>query len=336
MSIKVSSLWLSIVTALLVSGCATNAPSPTEEQLAHGVKVAGFHANVPLSTEFSRPHQIANAFGIRVNDVDPEDKIMSASEQGAVHSFINTTVNDGILAGVGAAAISAVKTSASYVRTEYDEWDAILDPLHFETIYAAQASALDNATQRTATGLRKQGYEVVISGHQIENGTGDMGIWLENRLILINAEKGCPKPTSITEAGCGVTLRTLYYNAASREAPPAWLSDLQEAFIIRSLAVLPSGKTAGGQPFALSREDREAIGREAGDRYYFYGAYDSDHAAFVGEDGEISFCHLTPEKLQKKREQNQKNLAEQFVGRIEQKFQKNWEERGVWGVLFPK
>ena len=90
-------------------------------------------------------------------------------------------------------------------------------------------------------------------------------------------------------------------------------------------------KTAGGQPFALSREDREAIGREAGDRDYFYGAYDSNHAAFVGENGEISFCHLTPEKLQKKRELNQKK----FVDRIGQKYKKNWEERGVWGVFIP-
>ena len=335
MTIKISTIWLSIATLLFVSGCATNAPSPTEEQLAHGVKVAGFHANIPLSSNFSRPHQIANAFGIRVNDVDPEDKIMSASEQGAVHSFINASVNDGILAGVGAAAISAVKASTSYVRTEYDEWNAILDPSLFETIYAAQASALDNATKRTIAGLQKQGYQVVLSEHQIENGAGDMGKWLENRLALVNAEKGCPKPTSTAETGCGVTLRTLFYNAASREAPPAWLSNLKEAFIIRSLAVLSSGKTANGESFALSREDREAIGREAGDRYYFYGAYDNNHAAFVGDDGEISFCHLTPEKLQKKRELNQKNQAEQYVDRIGQKFQKNWEERGVWGVLFP-
>ena len=104
------------LSASLLAGCASN-PDYTPEQLAHGVKIQGFHANIPLKSEdFSRPHQIAHAFGIPVNDLAPESKnIMSASQQAAMNNFIRGTVEDGIVVGLGAAAVSTVKFGVSYV-----------------------------------------------------------------------------------------------------------------------------------------------------------------------------------------------------------------------------
>lgn len=325
------------ITASLLAGCASN-PDYTPEQFAHGVKVKGFHADIPLkSDEFSRPHQIARAFGIPVNDLAPEAKnIMSASQQGAMKSFINGTVNDGLAVGLGAAAISTISTSVAYVRTEFDEWDAILDPTGFATIYDAQVAVLDGAADRTAAALRKQGYEVILTARQADGGNGELGPWIENRLTLINAAKGCPKPANDADAACQVKLRTLYYNAASRETPPKWLSDLNEAFIIRGIGVLTEGETSEGKAFALSREDREAIGREAGDGYYFYGAYDSSHAGFVGENGKVAYCHLVPEKLKRYREQMSKSTVERVTNGVVDHYKKNWEERGIWGLLNPR
>lgn len=324
-------------SASLLAGCASN-PDYTPEQLAHGVKIRGFHANIPLkSDEYSRPHQIAHAFGIRVNDLAPEAKnIMSASQQGAMKSFINGTVNDGLAVGLGAAAISTISTSVAYVRTEFDEWDAILDPTGFATIYDAQAAVLDGAADRTAKALRKQGYEVRLTAQQADGGNGELGPWIENRLTLINTAKGCPKPANDADASCQVKLRTLYYNAASREAPPKWLSDLNEAFIIRGIGLLTEGETSEGKSFALSREDREAIGREAGDGYYFYGAYDSSHAGFVGENGKVAYCHLVADKLKCYREEMSKSTVERVTDGVIDHYQKNWEERGIWGILNPR
>lgn len=144
------------ISASLLAGCASN-PDYTPEQLAHGVKIQGFHANIPLKSEdFSRPHQIAHAFGIPVNDLAPESKnIMSASQQAAMNNFIRGTVEDGIVVGLGAAAVSTVKFGVSYVRAEFDEWNAILDPTSFATIYDAQATALDGAAARTAKAVTK-------------------------------------------------------------------------------------------------------------------------------------------------------------------------------------
>lgn len=325
------------LSASLLAGCASN-PDYTPEQLAHGVKIQGFHANIPLKSEdFSRPHQIAHAFGIPVNDLAPESKnIMSASQQAAMNNFIRGTVEDGIVVGLGAAAVSTVKFGVSYVRAEFDEWNAILDPTSFATIYDAQATALDGAAARTAKALQKQGYEVLLTSKQADAGNGELGKWIENRLTLINAAKGCPKPVNNADAAFQVKLRTLYYNAASREAPPKWLSDVNEAFIIRGIGVLTEGQTSKGNAFALSREDREAIGREAGDGYYFYGAYDSSHASFVGEDGEVAYCHLVPEKLKRYRDEMSKNTVERVVDGVADHYKKNWEERGIWGILMPR
>lgn len=336
MSQKPLALTLAI-SASLLAGCASN-PDYTPEQLAHGVKIQGFHANIPLkSDEFSRPHQIAHVFGIRVNDLAPEAKnIMSASQQGTIKSFINGTVNDGLAVGLGAAAVSTIKIGVSYVRAEFDEWDAILDPTGYATIYEAQASVLDSVADRTAKALRKQGYEVQLTTRQANGGNGELGKWIENRLTLINAAKGCPKPANDADAPCQVKLRTLCYNAASREAPPKWLSDLNEAFIIRGIGVLTEGETSEGKAFALSREDREAIGREAGDGYYFYGAYDSSHASFVGENGKVAYCHLVADKLKRHREEMSKSTVERVTDGVVDHYKKNWEKRGIWGLLNPR
>ena len=165
-----------------------------------------------------------------------------------MNNFIRGTVEDGIVVGLGAAAVSTVKFGVSYVRAEFDEWNAILDPTSFATIYDAQATALDGAAARTAKALQKQGYEVLLTSKQADAGNGELGKWIENRLMLINAAKGCPKPVNNADAACQVKLRTLYYNAASREAPPKWLSDLNEAFIIRGIGVLTEGQTSMPSP----------------------------------------------------------------------------------------
>ncbi|MDR3911083.1 MAG: hypothetical protein Q3X56_06195, partial [Sutterella sp.] len=76
--------------------------------------------------------------------------------------------------------------------------------------------------------------------------------------------------------------------------------------------------------------------REAGDGYYFYGAYDSSHASFVGEDGEGAYCHLVPEKLKRYRDEMSKNTVERVVDGVADHYKKNWEERGIWGILMPR
>ena len=99
---------------------------------------------------------------------------------------------------------------------------------------------------------------MLLTSKQADAGNGELGKWIENRLTLINAAKGCPKPANNADAACQVKLRTLYYNAASREAPPKWLSDVNEAFIIRGIGVLTEGQTCDCSPSDL-KSDRARL-----------------------------------------------------------------------------
>ena len=162
-------------------------------------------------------------------------------------------------------------------------------------------------------------------GSETEGGNGKP-VFVESSLTLINEARRSPKPASDDE-GCRLKLSTPAFTHSSREAPPAWLSDLKEVFIIRGMVMMPAGETADGSAFALSREDREAIGWEAGDGCYFYGAYDSSQAGFVGEDGKVEYCHLVPEKLARHREYMKKSVGERVVDTVSEKYQ---------SVLFPR
>lgn len=260
MTAKTLVLPIAVSISLLLAGCASK-PTHTPEQLAHGVKFEGLQADIPLDPGFSRPHQVAHVFGIPVKDLDPETKnIATIAERRGLNSFISGAVDNGLAGGLVAVAISSLDSSAKIFRTEVDEWNAIVDPSGYATIYEAESEVLKNVTERTTKGLRKQGYKVLSMGSE----------------------------------------------------------------------------TADGSAFALSREDREAIGREAGDGCYFYGAYDSSHAGFVGEDGKVEYCYLVPEKLARHREYMKKSVGERVVDTVSEKYQKNWEKCGVWGVLFPR
>lgn len=334
MTAKTLVLPIAVSISLLLAGCASK-PTHTPEQLAHGVKFEGLQADIPLDPGFSRPHQVAHVFGIPVKDLDPETKnIATIAERRGLNSFISGAVDNGLAGGLVAVAISSLDSSAKIFRTEVDEWNAIVDPSGYATIYEAESEVLKNVTERTTKGLRKQGYKVLSMGSETEGGNGKP-VFVESSLTLINEARGCPKPASDDE-GCRLKLSTPAFTHSSREAPPAWLSDLKEAFIIRGMVMMPAGETADGSAFALSREDREAIGREAGDGCYFYGAYDSSHAGFVGEDGKVEYCHLVPEKLARHREYMKKSVGERVVDTVSEKYQKNWEKCGVWGVLFPR
>jgi len=50
----------------------------------------------------------------------------------------------------------------------------------------------------------------------------------------------------------------------------------------------------------------------------------------------VEYCHLVPEKLARHREYMKKSVGERVVDTVSEKYQKNWEKRGVWGVLFPR
>lgn len=86
-------------------------------------------------------------------------------------------------------------------------------------------------------------------GSETEGGNGKP-VFVESSLTLINEARGCPKPDADDE-GCRLTLSTPVFTHSSREAPPAWLSDLKEAFIIRGMVMMPDGETVDGSAFAL-------------------------------------------------------------------------------------
>lgn len=65
-------------------------------------------------------------------------------------------------------------------------------------------------------------------GSETEGGNGKP-VFVESSLTLINEARGCPKPASDDE-GCRLKLSTPAFTHSSREAPPAWLSDLKEVF----------------------------------------------------------------------------------------------------------
>ena len=50
----------------------------------------------------------------------------------------------------------------------------------------------------------------------------------------------------------------------------------------------------------------------------------------------MEYCHLVSEKLARHREYMKKSVGERVVDTVSEKYQKNWEKRGVWGVLFPR
>ena len=54
-------------------------------------------------------------------------------------------------------AISSLDSSAKFFRTGVDDWNAIVDPSGYATIYDAESDVLKNVTERTTKGLRKQG-----------------------------------------------------------------------------------------------------------------------------------------------------------------------------------
>ena len=165
-------------------------------------------------------------------------------------------------------AISSLDSSAKFFRTEVDEWNAIVDPSGYATIYDAESDVLKNVTERTTKGLRKQGYEVLFAGSETEGGNGKP-VFVENSLTLLNEARGCPKPAADDE-GCRLTLGTTAFMQSSREAPPAWLSDLKEAFIIRGMVRMPAGETADGSAFALSLARRSRGHRAGGGRWLLF------------------------------------------------------------------
>lgn len=329
MKIRIPALILS-ASAIMLAGCSSS-PQYTEEQLAQGVRISGFHANISLEPKYSRARQIARSFGNPLNDVNPDKYILNSTQSAAIGGLIQGMVEAGPIGGLLMATVGSTVSALSINRAHYDEWNAILNPAEFSTIYEAQSKALDHVTQLTTQGLVKQGYKVIPVAHQQYNQEGSFGKWYDNILTIVNEEKGCSNPISNRDTNtCQVILRTLYYNAASREAPPSWLSNLEEAFIIRSLAVLPEGKTSNGQAFTLSREDRESIAREASENYYFVGAFDNSHAGFVGENGTVAYCHLPPEELAKARERDKKGVIE----RLSDNAKRNYEKHGLKSILW--
>ena len=329
MKIRVPTLIISALAIMLV-GCSSS-PKYTEEQLAKGVRISGFYANISLDPKYSRARQIARVFGNPLNDVDPDKYLLNSTQSAALGGLIQGVVEGGPVGGLFMATVGATVSALSINRAHYDEWNAILNPAEFSTVYEAQAKALDHATQLTTQGLVKQGYQVIPVAHQKYNQEGSFGKWYDNVLTVVNEDKGCSHPTSQSDTNtCQVILRTLYYNAASRETPPSWLSDLKEALIIRSLAVLPEGKTLNGEAFTLSREDRESIAREASENYYFVGAFDNSHAGFVGENGSVAYCHLPPDELAKARKKDKKGVIE----RLSDNAKRNYEKHGWKSILW--
>ena len=53
-------------------------------------------------------------------------------------------------------------------------------------------------------------------------------------------------------------------------------------------------------------------------------------------DGEVAYCHLVPEKLKRYRDEMSKNTVERVVDGVADHYKKNWEERGIWGILMPR
>ncbi len=157
MTAKTLVLPIAVSISLLLAGYASK-PTHTPEQLAHGVKFEGLQADIPLDPGFSRPHQVAHVFGIPVKDLDPETKnIATIAERRGLNSFISGAADNGLAGGLVAVAISSLDSSAKVFRTEVDEWNAIVDPSGYATIYEAESDVLKNVTERTTKSLRKQG-----------------------------------------------------------------------------------------------------------------------------------------------------------------------------------
>ena len=74
-----------------------------------------------------------------------------------LNSFISGAADNGLAGGLVAVAISSLDSSAKVFRTEVDEWNAIVDPSGYATIYEAESDVLKNVTERTTKSLRKQG-----------------------------------------------------------------------------------------------------------------------------------------------------------------------------------
>ena len=316
-----------LVAASLLAGCASHGPTYTPQQLAHGVKLAAYHADIYMSPKCSRPTNVAHVFEIPIRDVDPEKYLLNAQQNVAYQGFIEGTAQAGLAGGVLNAAIGTAVMSAGEVRGQYDEWNAILDASKFATIYEGSMFALREVAHLTKEALTKQGYDVTVEKRPLDEDDVVQGITVKYVLTLVNEEKGCIKPTTQDDDACRVVVRRMY-TSATREKAPIWLVDVKDAFVIRSLGVWPDGKTSEGQVFKLNREDREAIGRASKEGFYFYGAFDGGHAAFVGENGKVEYCHLPPEILAKSRERDEKG----FFVRMKEAAQKNIEKHG-WGVL---
>lgn len=191
------------------------------------------------------------------------------------------------------ATVEATVSALSISRAHYDEWNAILNPTEFSTIYEAQAKALDHVNQLTAQGLVKQGYQVIPVAHQKYNQEGSFGKWYDNVLTVVNENKGCsPPPRKVIQ-----TLVRSYFEHSFTTLPQGRHHRVgypisKRQLNIRSLAVLPEGKTLNGEAFTLSRKDRESIARESSENYYFVGAFDNSHAGFVGENGNVAYCRF--------------------------------------------
>lgn len=328
---KTASLFVTMAATVLLVGCASKPQQPTytPQQLAHGIKLEKITANMPLSTKYSRAWSIAHVFNVPVNDVDPEKYLLNNQQLHALNGFVAGTVHAGLEGGLVVAALNTMLSAGADYRSQYDEWNAILDPSKFSTVYEAARFALGEVTTMTQTALKNQGYQVTVKTHQLPEDEVQQGVSFESVLTLVNPKVGCVKPKA-DEDGCRVILRRMY-SVATREAPPVWLSDLKEAFVIRSLGVWSDGKTFDGKLFKLTHEDREAIGRMAHQGYYFYGAFDANHAGFIGENGTVAYCHMPPELLAKSRARDDKG----FLTRMKEAAEKNVEKHG-WGLLWNK
>ena len=313
-------LSLAGVSILLLSGCASQ---PQPEQLAHGIKLQQFHADIPYKEDFTRAANISHVFGVRIYDVDPEKIIISKTENELIGNVINGAVEygwEGALVGAGKALTRGAITT---YRGEVDEWNAIIDADQFDTIYDAQVFAHDAATDLTVKAMQKAGYQTTVTKEQRDPKTGELLDQMVNVISLTNKKLGCPKATD--EKGCIVKVFSPLYNFASREATPAWLNDSKDSFVIRSLVVNAEGKKADGSDFTLTREERETIGKMSQKNFFYYGAYGRKHPAFLGENGQISYCYMLPAMLEKSRAHAQKGLAE----RMADKYKKDWEDRGM-------
>ncbi len=186
---KSSGLSLSLVAASLLAGCASHAPIYTPEQLAHGVKLAAYHADIYMSPKCSRPTNVAHVFEIPIRDVDPEKYLLNAQQSVAYQRFIEGTVQAGLVGGVLNAAIGTAVMSAGEVRGQYDEWNAILDASKFATIYEGGMFALGEVAHLTKEALTKQGYDVTVEKRPLDEEDVVQVITVQYVLTLVNDEK---------------------------------------------------------------------------------------------------------------------------------------------------